>query len=122
VERYASPGRLITLRLNGHRSFLLGAADPRGLLAVSGNDAHTLVELGDDVLGRAGFKKRHAVFAAGGEHALARLFHLGRIWISRNRQIAERQPQVAGSQFGETEARHGKDLLAMGDPLRAFEL
>src|SRR5215831_15977749 len=108
--------------LHRHRSPLVSPADPCGLLAVAGDDAHALVELGGNILRRAGLEKRHAVFPAGGEDALARLSHFRRIRVARHRQIAERQSQIAGSQFGKAEARHGEDFLAMGDPLRALEL
>jgi len=73
--------------------------------------------------GRAGLEKRHAIFSAGGENTFARLFSFradtGRAGLTNNRAPGPKSP---GPKFGEAEPRHGEDLLAMGDPLRAFEL
>src|SRR6516225_7667516 len=110
------------LGLHRHRALLVGTADDRGLLAVTGDDAHPLVELGDDVLGCGGFEKRDAIFAAGGKDALARLPHLRRVGVTRHRPITERQAQIAWAHLGKAEARHGEDLLAMGDTFGALDL
>ena len=110
-------------RLNRHRAPLMCPADRRRRRVVPGDDPHPLVELGDDVSRpMAGFEKRHAVFAARGEHAVARLLHLGRIGFAPQRGVAERQPQIARSHFREAEAWDGADRFAVGDALGAFQL
>src|SRR5215471_1090347 len=108
--------------LDRHRAALVGAADPGGLLAMAGDDADTLIELGDDVFRRAGFEERNAVLAAGGENALARLPHLGRVRVARHHTISERQTEIAGAELGKAEPGDGEDLFAIGDALRALEL
>src|SRR5437762_4770403 len=70
--------------LHRHCAPLVSPADLCCLLAVTGDDPHALVELGENVLRRAGFEKRDAVLPASGEDTLARLFHLGRIRVARD--------------------------------------
>src|SRR5262249_23189690 len=70
----------------------------------------------------ASLEKRHVMLATGGEDALARLLHLGRIGIARHRSITEREAEIAGPQFGKAETGHGEDFLTMSDPLGAFQL
>ena len=89
---------------------------------MTGDDAHPLVELGDDALGCRGFEKRHPVLAAGGKDALARLPHLRRVGVARYRRVTERQAQITRAQLGKGETRHGEDRFAIGDTLGAFEL
>src|SRR5438552_7733440 len=93
----------------------MSASDIRCLLAMPGDNAHPLIELGNDVLWRAGFEKRDAVLPTGLEDAFARLPHFPRIGVAGNREIAERQTEIAGPHFGKGEARHGDDLLAFGN-------
>src|SRR2546423_9798869 len=87
------------LRLHRHFALLVGAADAGGLLAMAGDDPHTLVELPRDRLGRADFEERDAVVAAGAEHLVARLLHLGRGGVARHVAVAERQAQIARPHF-----------------------
>src|SRR5262249_32399145 len=100
----------------------MGAADAGGLFAVAGDDAHARVELLRDRLGRADLEKRDPVFAAGGEHLVARLLHLRRIRVARHFAIAEREREIARPDLGEADPRHAENFLAARDALRAFEL
>src|SRR3954451_11912794 len=108
--------------LHRHRALLVGAADAGGLLVVAGDDADALVEFGADALRSADFEKGDAVVAAGAEHLVARILHLRRIRISRHLAIAEREAEITRPDLGEADSRDGQDLLAAGDPLRAFQL
>ena len=89
-----------------------------GFLAMACDDPHPLVELGGDILGRAGLEKRDPIFAAGGKDALARLAHLGRIGLARDCDIAQREAEITRPQFGKAETGNGSDRLAIGDALR----
>src|SRR5271166_3321931 len=108
--------------LHRHRSLLVRAADNCRLLTVTGDDAHSLIELGDDVLGCSGFEKRDAVYPAGGKDAFARLLHLRRVRLARDRHVPEHQSQIAGSQFGEAEPGHCEDLFTFCDTLGTLKL
>src|SRR5580700_9671487 len=98
------------------------AADAGGFLVVAGDDPDALVEFGADALGGADFEKGDAVPAAGAKHLVARLLHLRRVGIARHLPIAEREAQIARPQLGKADPRHRQDLLAAGDPFRAFQL
>lgn len=89
---------------------------------MSGDDPHPLVEPGDDVLRRGRLEKRDVVVAARCEDTLPRLPHFRRIGVARDRDITEREAEIAGTHFGKAEPRHGDDLLAISDALGAFQL
>src|SRR5256885_14139867 len=76
-------------------ALLVGAADAGSLLAMTGDDAHPLVELLRDRLGRAGLEKGDTVLAAGGEHLVARLLHLRGVGVARHLAIAVRKGEIA---------------------------
>src|SRR5207237_3499458 len=101
---------------------LVGAADAGGLLTMTGDDAHPLVELLRDRLGRAGLEKGDTVLAAGGEHLVARLLHLRGVGAARHLAIAERKGEIARPQLGKADPGNAENLLAACDPFRAFEL
>src|SRR2546430_5814697 len=103
-------------------ALLVGAADAGGLLTMTGDDAHPLVELLRDRLGRAGLEKGDTVLAAGGEHLVARLLHLRGVGAARHLAIAERKGEIARPQLGKADPGDAEDLLAACDPFRAFEL
>ena len=50
-------------------------------------------------------RKAMPLLAAGGEHPLARLLHLGRVGVARHLAVAEREAEIARPQLGEAEAR-----------------
>jgi hypothetical protein len=52
----------------------------------------------------------------------SRLLHLRWIGIARDRDIAERETEIAGTHFGKAEPRRRDDLLAISDTLGAFQL
>jgi hypothetical protein len=62
------------------------------------------------------------VLAAGGKDAFARLAHLRRVRIARDGDIAESEAEITRTQFRKAEARHGDDLLTIGDTLGALQL
>src|SRR5712664_426735 len=96
------------LRLHRHRAVLVGATDMGNLLAVAGDDPHSLIELLRDRLRCADFEKGDAVVAAGAEHLVARLLHLGRVGVARHVAITEREAQIAWPHLGKAEAGHGE--------------
>jgi len=79
TECRASP---IGAVLHWHGALLMCAPDYRDFLAVPGDHTHALIEPGGDVRGRTALQEGNAVLAAGGEDAVARLLHLGRIGIA----------------------------------------
>src|SRR5205823_6687857 len=89
---------------------------------MTGDDAHPLVELLRDRLGRAGFEKGDTVLAAGGEYLVARLLHLRGVGVARHLAITERKGEIARPQLGKADPGDAEDLLAACDPFRAFEL
>src|SRR4051812_48374753 len=92
-------------------------------LAVAGDDAYTFVDLlVEQLWGGCAFEEGDAVLAAGGEHLLARLLHLGRVRIARDRLVAEGVAEVARAKLGETEAWHRQDLVRTCDTLRTLQL
>src|SRR5215471_16050445 len=100
----------------------MGAALDRRRLAVSGNDAHAFVNPRDDVISGTGLQECHAVLAASGKDAIARLLHLGWEGLAWNDAIAERKAEVARSDLGKSQSRDAENLLAIGDALGAFQL
>src|SRR4051812_43976621 len=110
------------LGLDWHLALLVRAAGARGVLAMAGDHAHALVELGRDRLRRGTLEEGDGALTARAEHASARGLHLGRVGAARHRDVAERQPEIARAELGEAEARHVEDRLAVRDALRALEL
>src|SRR5262245_11562244 len=84
--------------------------------------ADPLLDPHNDVIRRAALQKGDAVLAAGGKNAVARLLHLRRKRLARDRAVAERKAEVAGADLGKSEARHSDDLLAIGYTFWAFQL
>src|SRR5215813_14687029 len=105
-----------------HFAFLVRPAPGGSFLAVAGDHADPLFDPDNDVVRRAALQEGDAVFAAGGQNAVARPLHLRRERLARDRAVAERKAEVAGADLGKSEARHSDDLLAIGDAFRAFQL
>src|SRR5437016_790994 len=103
--------------LHGHHALCMGAADPRRLLAVSGDDTDALVNLAHDSLRGAGLQERDATRAARSEDPLTGLLHLWRIRLTGHLLVAQDQAQVTRTHFGEAKARHTHDLLDIGHAL-----
>ena len=62
------------------------------------------------------------MFAARCKDVLPRLPHFLRIGVAWDRDVAEREAEIAGPHFGKAEPRYGNDLFAIGDTLGAFQL
>src|ERR1700740_2629483 len=92
--------------LHWHGTLGMRASYPRRLLAMSGNDAHALIELLCDVLRSTGFQERNATGAARLEDPLPGCLHVWWVRLTGHLLIAQGEPQVAWSHFGKAKARH----------------
>src|SRR5262245_35366455 len=100
----------------------MGAADPRRLLAVPGNDADALVNLPPDTFRRAGLQEGDATRAARGENPLPGVLHRWRIRLTGHLLVAQNQSQITRTHFGKAKAMHTQDLLDIGHALQALDL
>src|SRR5689334_3052193 len=97
------------------------AADFRSFFRQTPDYAYALVEARRELLGRAPFEERDAVFPACGEDAVAGRLHLGRIRMTLHCCVAERQAEIAWSHLGESDAWHSQDCFAIRDAFGTFK-
>src|SRR5262249_42664418 len=97
------------------------AAYTRCLLAMSGDDAYTLIDLLCDVLWSTGFQERNATGTARLEDPLSGLLHVWWVRLTGHLLVAQGQPQVTRTHFGKAKARHTQNLLDVGHPCQALD-
>jgi hypothetical protein len=74
----------------------VGAPDNRRLFALSGNNPDALIEPGDNALRRRRFEKGDMMFATRCKDALPRLPLFLWIGVAWDRDLAEREAEIAG--------------------------